>query len=242
MTTQRMPWTAAALVLALSTSVSAAAAKDPAPDQGAELYAENCSVCHGDDGNRSRWASKSLDPPPRDFTRKVIDRAKMIRTVQQGIGDSAMPSFGSQLTDSQIATVVDFIRGRFMPGVEPGNRSRNAINRRIDAPMPRGLSGDPEKGKHLFHQSCTPCHGQKGLGDGPRAYFISPPPRNFQDPADGQILNRQALFFAIKHGVQGRVMPAWGKTYSDGEIADVAEFVFQEFVTPNLADAETAPP
>jgi len=42
--------------------------------------------------------------------------------------------------------------------------------------------------------------------------------------------NRQGLYFGIKFGVKGRTMPAWGAVLTDQEIADIAEFVFQEFI------------
>ena len=35
----------------------------------------------------------------------------------------------------------------------------------------------------------------------------------------------------IAYGKPGTVMPAWGKVLGDQEIADVAEYVFQSFVS-----------
>ena len=46
-----------------------------------------------------------------------------------------------------------------------------------------------------------------------------------------QKLTRQQLFNAIKNGVLGREMPAWGKVLSDQQIMDITEYVFQAFIT-----------
>jgi mono/diheme cytochrome c family protein len=101
----------------------------------------------------------------------------------------------------------------------------------MSLPMPLGLKGDPDKGRIFFMGNCFTCHGVQGDGDGPRAYFITPPPRNFLLETSRQRLNRPVLFEAITNGRLGTNMPAWGKVLNNQEIADVAEFVFQDFIS-----------
>jgi mono/diheme cytochrome c family protein len=101
----------------------------------------------------------------------------------------------------------------------------------MSLPMPLGLKGDPAKGGAFFMTNCFTCHGVKGDGNGPRAYFITPPPRNFLLETSRQRLNRPVLFEAITNGRLGTNMPAWGKVLSNQEIANVAEFVFQNFIS-----------
>ncbi len=100
-------------------------------------------------------------------------------------------------------------------------------------PMPMGLKGDFAKGATFFVHNCAGCHGAKGDGNGPRAYFITPPPRNFLLSASRKRLNRPVIFEAITNGRLGTNMPAWGKVLNNQEIADVAEFVFQNFIQPS---------
>ncbi|MFZ2540853.1 MAG: cytochrome c [Gallionella sp.] len=100
----------------------------------------------------------------------------------------------------------------------------------MSLPMPHDLKGDPGKGRDFFMQNCYTCHGVTGGGDGPRAYFINPPPRNFLLETSRQYLNRPTLFEAISNGRTGSEMPAWNKVLNDQEIADVAEYVFQDFI------------
>jgi mono/diheme cytochrome c family protein len=109
-------------------------------------------------------------------------------------------------------------------------QSANAVAD-MSLPMPLGLKGDPAKGGVFFMTNCFTCHGPKGDGEGPRAYFITPPPRNFLLETSRQRLNRPVLFEAITNGRLGTNMPAWGKVLNNQEIADVAEFVFQNFIS-----------
>lgn len=100
-------------------------------------------------------------------------------------------------------------------------------------PMPMGLKGDFAKGATFFIHNCATCHGAKGDGNGPRAYFITPPPRNFLLDASRKRLNRPVIFEAVTNGRLGTNMPAWSKVLSNQEIADVTEFVFQNFIQPS---------
>lgn len=102
----------------------------------------------------------------------------------------------------------------------------------MELPLPQGLKGDVAKGRDFFMSNCFTCHGKKGDGNGPRAYFINPRPRNFTNELSGITMNRPAIFKAITNGKPRTVMPAWGKVLSDQEIANLAEFVFQTFIRP----------
>jgi mono/diheme cytochrome c family protein len=103
----------------------------------------------------------------------------------------------------------------------------------MSLPMPLGLKGNFSKGADFFIHNCATCHGAKGDGNGPRAYFITPPPRNFLLDASRKRLNRPVIFEAVTNGRLGTNMPAWGKVLNNQEIADVAEFVFQNFIQPS---------
>jgi mono/diheme cytochrome c family protein len=100
----------------------------------------------------------------------------------------------------------------------------------MKAPFPSGLNGDAAKGKAFYDSNCAECHGVKGDGQGPRAYFIRPVPRNFTDERSRLTLNRPAIYAATFFGRNGTEMPAWSKVLSEQEIANVSEFVFQTFI------------
>jgi len=113
------------------------------------------------------------------------------------------------------------------PATVPTATTRQAD---MSLPFPKGLVGNAKLGRKFFLGNCSTCHGKLGNGEGPRAYFLNPPPRNFHDQYSRTNLNRPTLFASITMGKPGSVMPAWGKVLSDQEIANVGEFVFDTFI------------
>jgi mono/diheme cytochrome c family protein len=52
------------------------------------------------------------------------------------------------------------------------------------APPPAASAVDAmAEAKQIFETRCFTCHGPQGAGDGPASKGLTPPPRNFQDPA-----------------------------------------------------------
>ena len=207
-------------------------------DQFAQIYRESCSVCHGDDGRGAKWGQESLSAKPRDFTsvasQAELSRDRMIVSVTNGRPGTPMPGFASQLSPRQIEGIVDYVRARFM--ADGGATDTHAGMDYQDRPFPNNLTGRFERGSALYYANCAECHGVAGDGNGRRAYFIFPKPRNFLDPATQQTFNRPRLYSGIADGVIGKEMPAWSKVFSDQDIADVAEFVYREFITAAPAE------
>ncbi|NOY63281.1 MAG: c-type cytochrome [Gammaproteobacteria bacterium] len=102
----------------------------------------------------------------------------------------------------------------------------------MSLPFMGGLNGDREAGRLFYMSNCIVCHGELGDGQGPRATSIFPKPRNFLSDGARRLLNRPVLFRAISHGKPASVMPAWSKVLSPQQIANVAEFVFQQYIQP----------
>lgn len=219
---------------------------------GRTLYIQNCSVCHGDRGQGAAWASGNMARPPRDFStaasRKELTRATMITVATHGKPGTAMAGFSTQLRPAEIEAIVDYIRTAFMQidaasisGTSAhGGREKDVVaatKADLALPLPDALSGDRARGGKLFLANCATCHGAKGDGQGPRAHFIRPRPRNFIDKASRQLLNRPVLYAGIAKGKQGTEMSAWDKVLTPQEIADVTEYVFVTFVQPSAAVA-----
>jgi mono/diheme cytochrome c family protein len=234
----------------LCTAAGSAAAAEETID-AATIYAESCSVCHGDDGRGAVWGQASLATPPRNFrtaeSRQELTRERMIASVTAGRPGTPMPGFGTQLNLEQIMAVVDYVRSEFMTPAGtgtaqqpllPGNTEYGPIgsSTRPADEAPADQVADASQGALLYAQNCVDCHGANGGGDGPRAYFIFPKPRNFNDPATRQYLTRRNLYNGIKYGVVGKEMPAWGKVLSDDQIADLTEYVYRQFISVSAAD------
>lgn len=226
-------------------------------NEGRRVYAEYCSVCHGDRGNGRSRAAPSLDPKPRDFTaaaaRRELTRERMIFSTSYGRPNTAMAGWKAQLTDRQIAAVVDYVRTTFMDlggdaapaaghGTSSPGRLASATNRPNHAvdfsrPFPMGLKGRRDRGQAMYLANCVPCHGVQGNGKGPRAFFILPRPRDFTHPAVRASFNRPRLYRAIAKGVLGAEMPAWEKVLNPQEIADIAEYMLGAFIRPPRNDS-----
>lgn len=233
---------------------------------GKTLFKKNCSSCHGDKGNTAVWARSGLNPPPRDFTseqaKSELTRDRMVNSVTNGRPGTAMMPFTSRLSEPEIQAVVTFIRSAFMQ-IDDGNQLKQPIAKEesvtqsttsiatlpdmtehatidMNSPMPSGLQADMAQGKDFYMNNCYVCHGKKGDGKGPRSHFITPRPRNFTSETSRKIYNRPRLFDAIEKGKRGTVMPAWGKVLNDQQIANVTEFVFQEFIQTEAKSSDSA--
>jgi mono/diheme cytochrome c family protein len=66
-----------------------------------------------------------------------------------------------------------------------------------------------QHGRELFAANCAECHGARGDGQGPRAAVLVKAPTDFTDPVWRAGAQPQAVFAAIRLGVQGSAMPAW---------------------------------
>ena len=223
--------------------------------RGREIYARNCAVCHGDNGQGAVWAGANMQRPPRNFrspqSATELTRERMIASVTHGRPGTAMSGFGTQLERADIGAVVDFVRAAFMmPAIDNFSGTRAHTGRAPVAPaatvtpmrepLPQGLRGDAARGRAFYTANCATCHGAKGDGNGPRAYFQNPKPRNFLEPQWKAAYNRPVLFAAISAGKLGTEMPAWSKVLDDQQIADVAEFVFQTYIRPPKPAATSA--
>jgi mono/diheme cytochrome c family protein len=106
------------------------------------------------------------------------------------------------------------------------------------APLPFGLAGNTRAGQALYRRNCTSCHGERGDGAGPLARSTNPPPADFTSAAARTTLARPHLFDAIAKGVDGSGMPAWEDVLTPQQIADLAEYVFVNFIHPAPEEAE----
>ena len=210
----------------------------PSVQRGRAVYQANCALCHGNQGQGVAAAAANMNVPPRDLrspqATRELTRERMIASVTEGRPGTAMAPFGDRLPKQDIEAVVDYIRASLMLPATPGISGMHAHGSGGDPaqPLPGGLKGDAAKGGAFYRANCATCHGVKGDGQGPRAYFIRPKPRDFTAAASRASLNRAALFEAVANGRVGTEMPAWNKVLTPQEIANVSEYVYGAFIRP----------
>ncbi|MFQ5408287.1 MAG: CopD family protein [Anaerolineales bacterium] len=69
-------------------------------------------------------------------------------------------------------------------------------------------------GESIYTQSCSPCHGPTGLGDGPAGLLLNPPPANMQEHMVPGLHTDGQIFEWITDGYPASAMPAFGDTIS----------------------------
>ncbi|MEX5684010.1 FTR1 family protein [Pseudomonas silesiensis] len=101
--------------LAVAYEVSQAPIITPDPTRGAPLYAQHCSVCHGDTGAGDGPAGVGLTPPPanlRDAARlDHLSLYAVYNTLGLGVEGTDMPAFADQLDDRQRWDLATYIAG-----------------------------------------------------------------------------------------------------------------------------------
>ena len=102
------------------------------------------------------------------------------------------------------------------------------VEHNLERPAP-SASYELRLGKMVFAYYCQTCHGETGAGDGFNAFNLDPKPRDLSDPAFQKKKSDQDLEDAVRRGGSGvgltALMPPWGKTLSDRQIAEVVLYV-----------------
>ena len=100
------------------------------------------------------------------------------------------------------------------------------------SPAPASVAPDlpPQaaRGRAIYQQNCTRCHGDAGDGKGPLATSgqLQFPPGNFTDAKFTQSRSPDQLWQTISAGRIERLMPPWQNTLSAQEMWDVTSYIW----------------
>ena len=176
------------------------------------LYAQNCSGCHGADGQGG--LAVGIGTP---VYLAIADDATIRRVVEAGRPGTAMPAFakkaGGLLTDAQIDILVRGIRVRWARPDALGNDKPPAYA--------ASTSGDAARGQNVFLTFCSSCHGQDGRSG--RGGSIA-------DSSYLALVTDQHLRTVTITGMPGLGAPDWrgdvpGKPLSDADVTDVVAWL-----------------
>lgn len=82
------------------------------------------------------------------------------------------------------------------------------------------------RGAVVYREQCTPCHGESGRGDGPKAKSLKgPPPANLADPAVMGNKSLLDIFRRIAVGTPGTAMPEFAEDLRAEDRWAVASYV-----------------
>jgi mono/diheme cytochrome c family protein len=123
--------------------------------EGMALYAGNCTVCHGINGEGSDLAVPLNTPEIR-----ATDTAELARIINEGVPSTIMAGWGSVLETADVDAIISFLQnwdaieaeGLVLTPPEPV---------RIDLDNPQEVLA---LGERLFNTTCIACHGENGSG------------------------------------------------------------------------------
>jgi len=186
----------------------------------AQLYAVNCSGCHGADGRLG--AARPLNDP---LYLALVSNDTLHQAIAQGVPGTAAPAFAQQvggpLTDKQIDILIEGMRSRW-------GKAENFQNvalppyRLQDASAAGSGSGDIQRGAAAYQKYCAQCHGKDGSG--------SPKGGSVINPAYLALVSDQALRTTVIVGRSDLGMPDWranisGQPMSPQAISDVVAWL-----------------
>jgi mono/diheme cytochrome c family protein len=147
-------------------------------ERGKRLYAQNCTACHGINGDGKGDAAAFLAPKPRDFVKanyrlrstapnNLPTDVDLFREISLGMPGTPMPPWKHMLSDDDRWALVEHLK-TFSPRFNDTNEARLAISD-FGTPPPKN-EASIRYGKQLYTTvGCVSCHGESGRGDGTAA-------------------------------------------------------------------------
>lgn len=203
--------------------------------KGREVYLKRCWMCHGDAGQGEGPSGQNFVPEPANFTVDEFDTMpdyELFWKATVGIGNTAMPQWGTLISEEDRWNAVKYIKSTFIAPSEPEDVSD-------ELPVQYGALEPPfedtaqarEDGKALYETLCAGCHGTAAKGDGPWGAPLMPTPANLaEEPA--QPASIDWWYWRVDQGVVGfdggkpanehpTAMPAWRYILTDEQKWDI---------------------
>lgn len=99
------------------------------------------------------------------------------------------------------------------------------------SPEPGALSATERAGRELYEANCAFCHARDGSARNWIGSFLEPRPRDFSAAEFAEFAEGR-LRTAIRDGVAGSSMPAWGSVLCEAEIDSIVAYLRAAFVSP----------
>src|SRR5256886_3757580 len=186
-------------------------------------------------------------PPPRDFTGAISQirstpsgqlptDADLLRSIDEGLGGTAMPGWKTRLSDRQRRDVLAYIK-TFSSFFADTTQRPEPI--KFSSAPGGGSSAEALKVGRQFYDSigCRKCHGDQGRGDGPSAptlkddaghpIFAANLHENWRFNGGGTALD---IYHRLRTGLDGTPMPSFSdlldqKFLTDEQLWRVAQYV-----------------
>ena len=154
------------------------------------MFAKNCAICHGENGDGAGKFAYLMNPRPRDFRKGDFKLATtqnqiptgddLVRTIGRGMPGSAMPPW-NHLPRSDLRALAAYVRQLHVEGEKADLQAWVSDGSLEAAEVPEMLADrtqpgpqlvvPPEpsfdeirwfRGRKLYLESCSSCHGADG--------------------------------------------------------------------------------
>lgn len=187
------------------------------PVLAGELWALNCSGCHGNQGKGDGEAAAWLAPKPVNLSQHEYSPDLIADILWNGVHGSSMPAW-RDLAPSQLAELASHVSS--FSEVETSIASSESL----------------ESGQAVFMTHCAECHGDDGDGNGFAARSLPIPIR----PSDftRERLTLEESLRVIRSGVAGTAMAPWGDRLSVVDMEAVSHYLRSLFESPTGGSAD----
>ncbi len=177
-----------------------------------KLYSQNCSGCHGDNGQHG--AAIALNNP--EYL-ALVDDTTLKNVTANGYKGGLMPGFGAKaggmLTDAQIDALVHGMRTAWGKG--------NVLAGQNAPAYASTGKGNVSHGEQVYQAACARCHGAPGTGNQKGSILNG----SYLGLMDAQSLRTITIIGRPEYG-----MPDWkgdqpGHSLTDAEVTDVVAWL-----------------
>lgn len=216
---------------------------------GKKVYESRCIICHGPDGDGKgligvvhRVEKKGLvwNIYPRDYTAGVFKfrttptgclptEDDLLRVVTNGISRSYMPS-SADLSVEERKAVIEYIK-TFSPRWKEEAPCKTIT---VKKPAWVGNSASVARGEKLWKEmKCWECHGDQGMGDGPKSGDLTDDwgdkilPFDFTSGATKMGFAPENIYTAYTTGLDGSGMPSFEDSMSEEDRWHLVSFTLK---------------
>lgn len=202
------------------------AARGTPLEVGQQLFAQNCSPCHGEFGEGGPNPTRPDDiiaPISSAEYLRTRDNSTLKAIISQGQPNFGMSPFGTAyggpLEDEEIDAIVAYIRSWEQ-------------NPPVENPPEITVSTSSLSGAEIYSDVCAQCHGPDGGGG------VGPSLRN---PEFQEKFTDQELFDTINIGHEATAMIGWGEILTQEQIQELVKFIRQLEPVPSAGEPTPTP-
>ncbi|MBT3337455.1 MAG: c-type cytochrome [Anaerolineae bacterium] len=192
-----------------------------------DLYAENCTVCHGAAGE-----GIGDTPPLNSEAVRTMSENDLSKVISRGRNNTLMAAWAAEeggiFSNSQISDFTTFIQQANWDYVEArvaelGLTPPDVIKMEVSDEMVSSILALPDgerlsEGLFIYADNCAACHGANGSGT-----IIAPA----IDSADLRTRPKEEIINLVNSGINGTLMASWQNILAPEEINATVDLIYR---------------